>query len=227
MCSCCDNHAIFTQAKHQHMVPSVKVSLAMMKQDYFHQSESEKEWYVLLRWTIEPKQTISYSEASPHTSAQLIIAFSFRCDLDYPLTLLCILWSVSTMDTVTIKTFRELQNIAHTLFRTPWSMRHHIITSRLFLFSCCAKEFSKTNEPGSVGIDVKEDKEREGEEETNSCQRRYMYRQLISLCVGNLIPLYTHRIFIATNFPFSVNHLWIMAWKSVKGNSLSEWDWLC
>lgn len=208
------------------MVLIVKVSLAIMKQDYFHQSEWENEWYVLLGWTIEPKQTISYSDASPHTSAQLIIAFSFRCDLNYPLTPICILWSVSMMDTATIQAFIELQNIAHTLFSTPWSMRHHIITSRLFLFSCCAKEFSKTNEPGSVGTDVKEDKEREGEEETTSCQRRDMYRQLISLCVGNLIPLYTHRIFIATNFPFSVNHLWNMARKSVKGNSLSERDWL-
>ncbi len=49
MCSCCDNHFIFTQAKHQHMVPSVKVSLAIMKQDNFQQPESENEWYVLLR----------------------------------------------------------------------------------------------------------------------------------------------------------------------------------
>lgn len=145
------------------MVRSVKVSLEMMKQDYFHQSELENEWYVLLRWTIEPKQTISYSEVSLHTSALLIIAFSFCCDLAYPLTPLCILWSISMMDTATIKAFRKLQNIAHTLFRTPWSMRHHIITSRLFLFSCCAKEFSKTNEPGCVGSDVKEDKEREGD----------------------------------------------------------------
>lgn len=81
LCSCCDNHFIFTRAKHQHMVHSVKVSLEMIKEDYFHQSELENEWYVLLRWTIEPKQTISYSEVSPHTSAQLIIAFSFCCDL--------------------------------------------------------------------------------------------------------------------------------------------------
>lgn len=122
LCSCCDNHFIFTRAKHQHMVHSVKVSLEMMKQDYFHQSEMENEWYVLLRWTIEPKQTISYSEVSPHTSAQLIIAFSFCCDLACPLTPLCIFWSISIMDAATIKAFRELQNIAHTLFRTPWSM---------------------------------------------------------------------------------------------------------
>jgi len=49
MCSCCDNHFISTQAKHQHMVRSMKVSLEMMKQDYFHQSELENEWYALLR----------------------------------------------------------------------------------------------------------------------------------------------------------------------------------
>lgn len=84
------------------MVHSVKVSLEMMKQDYFHQSELENEWYVLLCWTIEPKQTISYSEVSLHTSAQLIIAFSFCCDLAYPFTPLCIFWSISRMDVATI-----------------------------------------------------------------------------------------------------------------------------
>jgi len=76
----------------------------------------------------------------------------------------------------------------------------------------------------AVLVDVKEDKEREGE---LLSKKRYMYRQLIYVCAGKLILLYTHRIFIATNFPLSVNHLWIMAWKRVKGNSLSEWDCLC
>lgn len=125
------------------MVRSVKVNTGMIKQNTFHQS------YVLLRWTIEPKQTISYSDVSPHTSSQLITAFSRINTIavtspdpshHYTYFDLVLWWTLGQ------KRHSQLQNITHTLLGTPWSVRHHIITNRLFLFNCCGEEFSKTDE---------------------------------------------------------------------------------